>query len=77
MPSAPGELQDWAIERFGDLSDNGPMRYLESQGFELTRDWKWIKDDVTRYDELNSEEWMAMIFLAREWDFGGLEGIDK
>lgn len=72
MPSASPELRARMQKRFGDpISDMGPMQFLESRGYALTRDWCWSKPGLV-LAEVPEDELECIQFLADEWDFGGI-----
>lgn len=71
MPQANDELRAQMKEYFGDpIDDSGPRKFLETHGFSLTKDWCW-KSKKT-YDTMTRKEFECIMFLAHEWDFGGL-----
>ena len=74
MPSATQELSDKMTEYFGDgVSEFGPINYLQSQGYKLTRQWTWEHDTIDEYDQMEQKAYDCLLFLVEEWDFGGLE----
>ena len=76
MPQAGEVLRDKMNDWFGDpISDQGPIKYLHEQGYKLTPQWVWIpKPGVTKYSDMTEKEYLCMLFLVDEWDFGGLIG---
>lgn len=59
--------------RFGDaIDDQGPMRFLRDAGYTLNRDWTWSRPGVTDLEQMTRDEFDCLLFLAHEWDFGGL-----
>lgn len=74
MPQASDELREVMNRMFGDpTSEEGPVRYLTQAGYSLRRGWTWKpKDGVTGYDGMTQEEYDCLLFLAHEWDYGGL-----
>lgn len=68
MPQASSELR----ERWGGAAGVGEdkaVAYLERQGWCLSRDWLWYRDDGR---DPTLTEWDAMRFLIDEWDYGGV-----
>jgi hypothetical protein len=57
---------------FGDeISEQGPMAFLRSHGFELTKGFVWRKP--TPSYTLSETEIICINFLFDEWDFGGID----
>jgi len=54
----------------GGVGDDKAVAYLEQQGWHLSHDWLWYRDDG-RVDT-TLLEWNAMQFLICEWDYGGV-----
>lgn len=73
MPQASAELQNKMFEYFGSHTDDeGPMKYLESQGHRLSRSWEWhINANIKHHSELSQKEIDCINFMVDEWDFGG------
>jgi hypothetical protein len=70
MPQASDEDRELAEKYFGDpISDAGPMRFLEEQGFFLDQGWRYRKN--AKWEDLSDKERFAINFLCDEWDFGG------
>jgi hypothetical protein len=60
---------------FGDrICDSGPTMFLENKGWTLHDDWTWSKPgfDRTNLDDIPLNEWLCILFLVHEWDFGGV-----
>lgn len=74
MPSASDEMRERMRVRFGDsIDDGGPTKYLIDAGYKLQKDWRWTpKTGVTSYEDMTEDEYECLLFLVREWDFGGL-----
>lgn len=78
MPSADPELQDWIIERFGDLDDSPPYQALISTGH-----WAEVGSGLLVYSipwkEMTVENRRYAVFLADEWDYsyGPAEGLQE
>lgn len=73
MPSASDDLRAQMQTRFGDaVSEVGPSDFLEAAGYTLARDWTWSKTGVASLDQMTREEFDCLMFLAHEWDYGGL-----
>lgn len=53
-------------------SDRACIRFLESAGYTLGRDWCWHKDGITNFGQMTRQEFACLLFLIHEWDFGGL-----
>lgn len=69
MPQASDELRNEMDRRFGDpISDYGPMNYLKSKGWTLTKAWLWVKPGVHIY-QAPRDEFECILFLIHEWDF--------
>jgi hypothetical protein len=54
----------------GSAGYDEPMRFLERQGYVLTKDWEWRKPSPSHV--ITTEEADAIQFLTDEWDFGGV-----
>ncbi len=50
--------------------DAQAMKFLQKQGFVLTKEWFWKPPEPSR--ELTDRERDAILYLIQEWDFGGL-----
>lgn len=71
MPSGPPELHAyWSNVNTDGTADNNAIRYLEGEGYKLTRGWEWILPSPTHTP--TPIESMALSYLVWEWDFGGL-----
>ena len=71
MPQATGEDHALMELWFGDpILDHGPIEYLKSHGFMLTPQWEWLPP--VPHHSVSCYEWRCVLFLIREWDFGGL-----
>lgn len=71
MPQASEELRGKIGRWFGSrIDEQGPMTFLESHGFVLTKSWEWQLP--TPYHQVSCYEWMCILFLSHEWDFGGI-----
>lgn len=71
MPSSTDERRALMELWFGDpISDAGPMDFLESRGYTLTKDWEWIPPVPSH--TINHSEYNCFMFLIEEWDFGGI-----
>ena len=74
MPSASDELREQMNEYFGDpISDYGPKKYLQDQGYTLNRDWSWSKPGITELKQMERKEFECLMFLVHEWDGGTLK----
>lgn len=61
---------------FGDpIDEYGPIKFLESRGYELTPRWEW-KLPVPNHT-ISIDEWECIMFLVDEWDFGGWIRVDE
>ena len=78
MPQATDNLRQQMDKRFGSpVSDAGPMKFLESAGYRLRRDWHWMpKEGVTTLDDMTQDEYDCLVFLVQEWDMGNLFQMD-
>ena len=73
MPQASDELREEMEKRFGSIDTEKPVKYLEDAGYKLRRDWHWEpKPGVFDLREMTHDEFECLLFLAHEWDFGGL-----
>lgn len=73
MPQASDDLRDKMKKRFGDpVSDEGPRKFLRDAGYTLTSRWEWFKPGITSLGQMTREEFDCLLFMAHEWDFGGL-----
>lgn len=73
MPQASDELRAQMERRFGDpVDDTGPIQFLRNAGYTLNRDWTWSKPGISDLAQMTREEFDCLLFLAHEWDFGGL-----
>jgi hypothetical protein len=57
--------------KIGSVGYDEPMRFLERQGYVLTKGWGWRKPSASH--AVTAEEADAIQFLVKEWDFRGLE----
>jgi hypothetical protein len=71
MPSASNELRAKITSRFGSLDDGNVIKYLESKGWTLDRNWTWSKPGQN-LQSMPDDEYECVLFLVREWDFGGV-----
>lgn len=72
MPQASDELRAKMEQYFGDpISDEGPVKFLESAGWMLHADWTWSSPGKTMHD-MTDKEYECVSFLFHEWDFGGV-----
>ena len=55
----------------GFVGEEEPMRFLEQQGYVLTKGCGWRKPSVSH--KVSAEEADAIRYLKDEWDFAGLE----
>lgn len=73
MPSASQEVIDYMGSYHGPgFSDSTAMGFLEERGFILTESWEWIAPDGKTLETIDQDEWMHVLYLIQEWDFGGL-----
>lgn len=72
MPQASEELRaEWPGW------DAEAIAYLESRGYTLERDWTWTHPTIKTHEAMEQREWSALVYLIHEWDFGGLNGVEK
>jgi len=71
MPQASDELRDTITKWFGRIDDYAVIKFLESHGFTLTRDWFWIAPVPSH--TISEIEFNCLRFLIDEWDFGGIK----
>lgn len=57
--------------KMGSVGQEGPMRFLERQGYVLSAEWAWRKPSPSHV--VSAEEADAIQYLVDEWDFRGLE----
>ena len=50
--------------------DHQAMKYLEDQGYRLSRSWHWYAPSKTHIP--TEKEMDAILYLIEEWDFGGI-----
>lgn len=73
MPSADPDLQKQMIECFGSIDAAGPTDALVAAGYKLRKNRTWApKPGVMCYRDMTRDEFECLMFLAHEWDFGGL-----
>jgi hypothetical protein len=53
------------VQRFGDITPEGPIKFLEERGFVLNADYSWRWPHTT----LSDDETECLDFLCDEWDF--------
>lgn len=71
MPQTTEAMNVLMRSWFGSGTDEtGPIEFLESHGYVLTRDWLWRLP--TPAHTVNREEYACIRFLVEEWDFGGI-----
>lgn len=71
MPQASDEMRALMLKWFGDeISEAGPIKFLESRGYVLRKDWQWQLP--TPAHTVSREEFACVQFLIEEWDFGAL-----
>lgn len=73
MPQASDDLQAAMTRRFGNIGTAGPMCFLRDAGYTLSPSWEWSKPGVTDLKQMARDEFDCLLFLAHEWDFGGLQ----
>ncbi len=69
MPSASDELREFAMKTFGSLDSSGPEDFLRSRKFILHPFWNWTKSGTT-YANMEQDEYLCILFLHDEWDYG-------
>lgn len=72
MPTASDELRSVITQWFGGIEDYPVVKFLESHGFTLTRQWFWIKPVPSHHT--SPIEYTCLQFLVDEWDYGGFVG---
>lgn len=71
MPQASDEQRVTMKKWFGDdVSDFGPIKFLQSHGFVLRKDWLW--ELPVPHHRVSCYENECITFLIHEWDFGGI-----
>lgn len=74
MPQASDRQRALMEKWFGDpISDEGPINFLQSHGYILRRDWHW--ELPTPSHSCSCYEMECIMFLADEWDFGGVVNV--
>lgn len=69
MPQTSNEMRALMCKWFGDeIDEKGPIKFLQAHGYVLERDWTWTKP--TPSHTVSKFEWLCMLFLIEEWDFG-------
>jgi hypothetical protein len=72
MAQAIDDLRNFRRWRkIGSVGYDGPMHFLERQGYVLANGWGWRKPSASH--AVTPEEADAIHFLVEEWDFRGLE----
>lgn len=73
MPSGPPELHEyWSNKDLNSLgADVNATRYLEKNGYVLTKEWEWTHPTYKHVNDLPEEDWSAISYLIMEWDYGG------
>ena len=70
MPTVD-DLRSWKRwGKMGSTDQEEPMRFLQRQGYKLTREWAWQRPSPSHV--VTVEEADAIRFLTERWDFGGL-----
>ena len=65
----------WTRKGPTDAGDSNAIKYLETRGYRLTRDFFWERPVPHRPE--TEEEASAIGYLFAEWDYGGVIGIDR
>ena len=78
MPQASKFHTDRMKEYFGpdNWMEEGPCRFLEDQGYRVTKRWTWVNPRVKSVDDVTEKERDCIIFMMDEWDYDGLEFLD-
>ena len=80
LPDAQGSLMARPVNdlrgfrrwgKAGIVGEEEPMRFLEQQGYVLTKEWGWRKPSASH--KVTAEEADAIQYLKEMWDFAGLE----
>lgn len=69
MPQATQELVDY----WGGVDDAPVIAHLEASGYVLNPDWTWSPPAGVTLANMPEKDWMAVLFLVQEWDFGGVK----
>jgi hypothetical protein len=72
MAPTSDQLRRW--RRWGEVGSTEqqkPMRFLERQGYTLSKGWGWHKPSPSHV--VTTEEADAIQYLMDEWDYAGLE----
>jgi hypothetical protein len=72
VPSTSQEILDEAATFLPEVDDHEACKYLQEHGYTLTREWDWKKDGVDYYGAMTREEYICLVYLCEEWDYGGL-----
>lgn len=74
MPSTSQEMLDWMSNYHGPefKMDSTAIAFLEEKGYVLTRDWQWIPPKGITLQTMPQDDYMHLLYLVQEWDFGGL-----
>ena len=73
MPQASDGLRAEMQKLHGDPIDDWlPQKYLKDRGWTLSRKWTWSKPGQT-LQTMPQDEYLCVLFLIREWDFGGVD----
>jgi hypothetical protein len=72
MARTSDQLRNWRRwEEAGSTEQQKPMRFLERQGYTLSKGWGWHKPSPSHV--VTTEEADAIRYLRDEWDYAGLE----
>lgn len=77
MPQAEQELRNKITSYFPltGIEPIGPEDFLRANSWKLHEDWSWSKEGVDHYNMVKmvpEKEWNCLLFLVREWDYGGV-----
>ena len=72
MARTSDQLRNWRRwEKAGSTEQQKPMRFLERQGYTLSKGWGWQKPSPSHV--VTTEEADAIQYPTDEWDYAGLE----
>lgn len=82
MPQADQELCNKITSYFPltGIEPSGPEDFLRNSGWKLHNDWSWSKRGVDHHNmprTVSVKEWDCLLFLVREWDYGGVRNGTK
>ena len=73
MPNTSQEMIEYMQSKHGDeFDDNIAVQFLKSHGYKRTKHWEWIPPNGVNLQTMHQDDYLHMLYLIEEWDFGGL-----